>query len=149
MKEKIEKFSDFWSSWTPVMLSLLRIMSALLLLQHGMSKILKFPYNPSYDNIKIFSLVWFAGMLELVFGSLLTLGLFTRVAAFVLSGEMAFAYFMGHFPRNFIPLLNNGNLAVMYCFVFFYLAFAGPGPWSIDAMRARGREPQLRTSAAE
>src|SRR5436190_7123656 len=93
MKEKIEKFSDFWSSWTPIVLSLLRIMSALVLLQHGMSKILKFPHNPNYDNLKIFSLIWFAGMLELVFGSLLTLGLFTRVAAFVLSGEMAFAYF--------------------------------------------------------
>jgi putative oxidoreductase len=135
MRAKIEKFTGFWSNWTPSVLSLLRIMSALLLLQHGTSKILKFPHNPNYDNIKVFSLIWFAGMLELVFGSLLTVGLFTRIAAFVLSGEMAFAYFMGHFPRHFIPILNNGNLAVLYCFVFFYLAFAGPGPWSIDQMR--------------
>jgi putative oxidoreductase len=118
-------------------LSLLRIMTALLLLQHGMSKILKFPHNPNYDNLQIFSLIWFAGMLELIFGSLVAVGLFTRCAAFVLSGEMAFAYFMGHFPRHFIPILNNGNLAILYCFVFFYIAFAGPGPWSIDAAMKR------------
>ena len=92
--------------------------------------------------LPVFGLIWFAGFLELVFGSLLTVGLFTRVAAFVLSGEMAFAYFIGHAPRHFIPLLNNGNLAVLYCFVFFYLAFAGSGPWSVDAMKAQGRLAQ-------
>ena len=139
MRKKIEKFTHSWSNWTPHVLSLLRIMSALLVLQHGTAKILKFPYNPNYDNLPIFGLIWFAGMLELVFGSLLAVGLFTRVAAFVLSGEMAFAYFIGHAPRHFVPILNNGNLAVLYCFVFFYLAFAGPGPWSVDAMKSSRR----------
>jgi putative oxidoreductase len=137
MRTKLETFNDFWSSWTPHVLSLLRIMSALLVLQHGTAKLLKFPYNPSYDGIQVLSLIWFAGLLELVFGSMLAVGFFTRFAAFVLSGEMAFAYFMGHAPRGFFPLLNNGNLAVLYCFVFFYLAFAGPGPWSVDAMARR------------
>lgn len=138
-KFKVEKFVDFWTGWTPIVLSLLRMVSALLVLQHGTSKILKFPHNPNYDNLKIFSLIWFAGALELVFGSMLAAGFFTRFAAFVLSGEMAFAYFLSHAPRSFLPIVNNGNLAVLYCFVFFYLAFAGPGPWSIDAMRPRGR----------
>jgi putative oxidoreductase len=137
VRQRVEKFRDVWAEWTPTVLSLLRIMTALLLLQHGMSKILKFPHNPNYDNLQIFSLIWFAGMLELIFGSLVAVGLFTRCAAFVLSGEMAFAYFMGHFPRHFIPILNNGNLAILYCFVFFYIAFAGPGPWSIDAAMKR------------
>jgi putative oxidoreductase len=137
LRQKVEKFTDVWTEWTPTVLSLLRIMSALLLLQHGMSKIFKFPYNQNYDNLQVFSLIWFAGLLELIFGTLVGIGLFTRVAAFMLSGEMAFAYFMGHFPRHFIPILNNGNLAIMYCFVFFYIAFAGPGPWSVDAAMKR------------
>ncbi len=137
VRQRVGKFTDFWTSWTPTVLSVLRIMSALLLLQHGMSKILKFPHNPNYDNLQVFSLIWFAGMLELIFGALVAVGLFTRCAAFVLSGEMAFAYFMGHFPRAFIPILNNGNLAILYCFVFLYIAFAGPGPWSIDAALGR------------
>ena len=113
-----------------------------MVLQHGMAKIIGFPHNPRYDGLQLFSLIWFAGFLELIFGSLLAVGLFTRIAAFVLSGEMAFAYFISHAPRAFLPIVNAGNLAVLYCFVFFYLAFAGPGPWSLDAMlqrRARAR----------
>jgi putative oxidoreductase len=139
MRQRVEKFTDFWTSWTPSVLSLLRVMSALLILQHGCSKILGFPHNPNYDNLKAFSLIWFAGMLELVFGTLVGIGLFTRVAAFVLSGEMAFAYFIGHFPRGFLPIVNAGNLAALYCFVFFYIAFAGAGPWSVDTAMKRGQ----------
>ena len=134
MRKKIEKFNDAWTVWTPTVLSLLRVMAALLVLQHGMAKNIGFPHNPRYDGLQWFSLIWFAGFLELVFGSLLAVGLFTRLAAFVLSGEMAFAYFISHAPRAFLPIVNAGNLAVLYCFVFFYLAFAGPGPWSLDAM---------------
>lgn len=134
MRKRIEQLNDAWTAWTPTVLSILRIMAALLILQHGMAKIIGFPYNPRYDGLQWFSLIWFAGMLELIFGSLLAVGLFTRIAAFILSGEMAAAYFMSHAPRAFLPIVNAGELAALYCFVFFFLAFAGPGPWSIDAM---------------
>ena len=141
MRKKIEKFHDAWSAWTPTVLSVLRIMAALLVLQHGMAKVIGFPHNPRYDGLQLFSLIWFARFLELIFGSLLAVGLFTRIAAFVLAGEMAFAYFISHAPRAFLPIVNAGNLAVLYCFVFFYLAFAGPGPWSLDAIIKRGMRP--------
>jgi putative oxidoreductase len=120
-------------AWTPRMLSVLRIMTALLFLAHGTSKYFGFPAN--LGNIPMFSLYGIAGLIELVFGTLLLLGLFSRIAAFILSGEMAFAYFIGHAPQSFYPLLNNGEPAVLFCFIFLYLAFAGPGPWSLDAMR--------------
>lgn len=129
-----KKFEETWASYTPYVLSLLRIISGLLILQHGMGKHLKFPYVASYDGIATFSLPWFAGVFELVLGALVLLGLFTRPAAFILSGTMAFAYFIGHAPRGFFPILNNGNLAILYCFVFFYLSFAGGGPLSLDAI---------------
>jgi len=115
------------------MLSVLRIMTALLFLAHGTSKYFGFPV--SIGEIKMLSLFGVAGLIELVFGTLLTLGLFSRLAAFILSGEMAFAYFIGHAPKSFFPLANNGEPAVLFCFIFLYLAFAGPGPWSIDTMR--------------
>jgi putative oxidoreductase len=125
--------------WSPQLLSVLRIMTALLILQHGMGKILGFPPNPAYAGVQLVSLIGAAGMIELIGGTLLLLGLFTRPAAFILSGELAFAYFIGHWPRGFFPILNAGTLAVLYCFIFLYLAAAGPGPWSLDRI-LRGKD---------
>jgi putative oxidoreductase len=123
------------TSFAPQVLSLLRIIAALLLMQYGAAKILGFPHVQMFQGVQIFSLYGLSGLLELIGGFLLLIGLFTRPVAFILSGEMAAAYFIGHFPKGFIPLLNGGNEAVIYCFVFFYIFFAGPGPWSVDAVR--------------
>jgi len=123
---------SFWRTLAPHFLSLLRLMAGLLLLEYGTMKILQFPYAEYFANIAPFSLIWFAGLLELVGGALVTVGLFTRCAAFVLSGEMAFAYFIGHAPHGFYPALNEGIPAVLFCFVFLYLSAAGGGPWSLD-----------------
>src|ERR1700694_1709392 len=118
-------------SWTPRALAVLRIVTAYLFLQHGTSKLLGFPLGGMSDALPLFSLIGFAGVLELVGGLLVLLGLFTRPAAFVLSGEMAFAYFIGHASEGHVltPILNGGELAVLYCFVFLYLAVAGAGAW--------------------
>jgi putative oxidoreductase len=125
--------------WRPHLLSVLRIMSGLLLLQHGTAKLLKFPLVPPLANVPISSLGGIAGVIELIGGVLLVVGLFTRPTAFVLSGTMAAAYFLAHAGRNFFPILNGGELAALYCFTFLYLAAAGGGPWSLDAMvRRRG-----------
>lgn len=126
---------DFPDRYFPHMLSALRIMGALLLLQHGLSKLFGFPV--AMTSPPMFSLYWTAGVIELVFGVLLLVGLFTRCAAFVLSGEMASAYFIGHAPKSFYPLANNGEVAVLFCFVFLTLAFGGGGPWSLDALRRK------------
>lgn len=125
------------TSWAPRLLSVLRIMAGLLFLQHGTAKHLKFPVVPNFAKLDPTSMPGIAGYLELVGGVLLILGLFTRCTAFVLSGLMAVAYFMAHNPRGFFPILNAGELAVLYCFVFLYIAAAGAGPWSIDAMRRK------------
>jgi putative oxidoreductase len=120
----------------PMVLSIFRIMVGLLLFQYGVAKLLKFPVLPYFANIP--PLIAVAGWLELVLGALLIVGLFTRPVAFILSGEMAFAYFMGHMFKGatpvFIPLLNGGNAAILFCFACLYLACAGGGPWSLDAM---------------
>ena len=121
--------------FSPYLLSVLRIMTALLLLQHPTAKFFKFPHVAMFDNLQLFSLSGIAGMIELVGGILLLLGLFTRPVAFILSGELAFAYFIGHAPRGFFPLTNGGEPAVLFCFIFLYLAAAGGGAWSIDALR--------------
>jgi putative oxidoreductase len=126
------------STWSPYLQSVLRIMSGLLFLEHGSSKLLGFPPSAMPGPVHLFSMVGFSGILELVGGILLAIGLFTRVTAFILSGEMAVAYFMVHFPQGFLPLVNKGELAVLYCFVFLYLAAAGGGPWSLDRLRHRG-----------
>ncbi|HWV98001.1 MAG TPA: DoxX family protein [Xanthobacteraceae bacterium] len=120
--------------WQPAVLSLLRFMSGLLLLQHGTGKILGFPTLANFANLQIGSMVGIAGLIELIGGALLVVGLFTRSAAFIASGMTAVAYFMVHAPKGFFPILNGGELAALYCFVFFYLVFAGGGPISIDAM---------------
>ena len=120
--------------WAPRMLSILRIVAALIFFEHGTQKLLGFP--PSDGAPAFLSLSWTAGIFELIGGALLILGLFTRPVAFVLSGVMAFAYWLVHAPQNFFPVNNGGDAAILYCFVFLYFVFAGPGPWSIDAMRA-------------
>ncbi len=125
------------SAWAPRLLSILRIMTGLLFLQHGTAKLLKLPVIPMFANLSLTSPPGIAGILELVGGVLMILGLFTRSVAFVLSGLMAVAYFMAHAPRGFYPILNAGELAILYCFVFLYIAAAGPGPWSVDAARRK------------
>lgn len=117
--------------YAPYVLSIVRIVAALLFFEHGLSRLLGFP-SP-LPTPALFSLYWFAGAIELAGGALLALGLFTRVAAFIMSGEMAFAYFLSHAPHGFFPILNRGDGAILYCFIFFYIAFAGAGPWSLDA----------------
>jgi putative oxidoreductase len=121
------------AAWTPRALSVLRIVAGLLIIQHGMGKIIGFPAFAAYANVQPLSLIGAAGFIELIGGALLVLGLFTQPAAFILSGEMAVAYFMSHAPKDFFPLVNGGTLAIMYCFTFLYLATAGAGPWSLDA----------------
>jgi putative oxidoreductase len=123
------------ASWAPRVLSVLRIVTALLFLSHGTAKILHLPALPQFAALIPGSLSWIAGVLELVGGALLTIGLFSRATAFVLSGEMAFAYFLSHARRGLLPIGNGGELAALYCFVFLYLWAAGPGPWSLDARR--------------
>jgi putative oxidoreductase len=127
----------FLKGWTPQLLSVFRIIVALLFLEHGTAKFFQFPHVPMYDGVTLTSLAGIAGVLELVGGLLLAVGLFSSVTAFILSGEMAVAYFLVHAPNGFFPILNAGELAIVYCFAFLYLAAAGPGPWSVDAMRAK------------
>ena len=124
------------SAWRPCVLSVVRIVSAFLLMQHGGQKLLGFPV-PQRNPFDLFSLSGVAGVLELFGGALLLVGLFTRPVAFLLCGLMAFAYFIAHAPRGFWPIANGGELAIMYCFMFFYLTFAGGGSWSIDRIRRR------------
>jgi putative oxidoreductase len=122
-------------TWQPRLLGLLRIATALLLLQHGTAKLLGFPHIAMFDNLSLLSLVGFAGVLEFAGGILLLLGIYTRPVAFILSGEMAVAYFIAHAQKNFFPVLNQGELAALYCFVFLYLAVAGGGAWSLTRDR--------------
>jgi putative oxidoreductase len=113
------------------MLSVLRIVVALVYLQHGLQKMIGFPPTRMAPP-ETFSLIWYAGVIETIGGTLLVLGLLTRPAAFIVAGQLAFVYFIGHFPRGFWPAVNGGNLAIAYCFTFLYIFFAGPGPWSLD-----------------
>lgn len=124
----------FLSPYTPQLLSLLRFMSGLLLLQHGMTKYLGIPES-AMTGASPFTPGGAAGVLELVGGALLVVGLFTRPVAFILSGMLAVAYFYAHAPQGSYPLLNGGELAVLYCFTFLYLAAAGGGPISVDRLR--------------
>jgi putative oxidoreductase len=125
-------------TWTPRVLSVLRIMAGLLFLQYGLSKYFGFPAHPPV-NFSMVSLLGLAGAIELIGGLLLVAGLFSREAAFIMSGEIAVAYFMRRAPNGFFPQVNGGGLEVLFCFVFLYLCFAGPGPWSIDAVRVPRR----------
>lgn len=122
------------SKWQPAGLSLFRFISGLMLFQYGVAKILKIPAESPFAKVELISLYGAAGTIELILGGLLILGLFTRPVAFILSGEMAFAYFISHAPRSFFPVVNNGSLAIELCFACLYLATAGGGPISLDAM---------------
>ncbi|HKH00550.1 MAG TPA: DoxX family protein [Bradyrhizobium sp.] len=130
----MDKINKTLAAGEPIVLSIFRIMTGLLLFQFGVAKLLKFPAVPMFEKVEVLSLFGVAAMFELVFGGLLILGLFSRLAAFILCGEMAVAYFIGHFPKGFIPLLNGGNLAILFCFSCLFLTCAGGGPWSLDAM---------------
>ena len=143
------------ASWSPKVLSLLRFITGLLFLEHGLQKVLHFPPPPPPPPVaagvaaaaktavvaagpslaKILGPA--SGPIELVGGILLVIGLFSRAAAFICAGEMAFAYFLAHAPRSVYPILNGGDAAILYCFIFFYLVFSGPGPISLDAMMKR------------
>jgi putative oxidoreductase len=122
------------TSFAPHVRSILRIVAALIFMAHGTQKLLNFPAHPT-GGPEWFTLSWTAGVLELFGGALLVIGLWTRPTAFVLSGLMAFAYFIAHAPRDFYPVLNGGDAAILYCFVFLYFVFAGGGPLSVDAAR--------------
>jgi putative oxidoreductase len=135
----MDKLDALFAKYQPLALSLFRFITGLLLFQYGVAKIFKFPVVPMFEKVQVFSLIGTAGMLELVLGGLLMVGLCTRIVAFILSGEMAFAYFIGHFPRGFLPLINNGTAAILFCFACLYLATAGGGPYSLDAMM-RGKK---------
>jgi putative oxidoreductase len=127
------------SIWERRVLSVLRIVVGLVLLQYGLAKLFGWPAVKIFADVKWLSLYGIAGMFELVGGTLLVLGLFTRPVAFILSGEMAAAYFIEHLPVSFFPILSEGDLAVSLCFTFLYLSFAGGGPWSLDAVLRAGK----------
>ena len=123
--------------WAPRALALLRIVTGYLFVQHGTAKLFGAPHVAMFDHLNLFSMIGLAGVLELVGGALVLVGLFVRPTAFILSGEMAVAYFVGHASHGHVllPTLNQGEAAVLYCFVFLFLAAAGGGAWSIDAWR--------------
>jgi putative oxidoreductase len=131
----------FLSTWTPRVQGLLRLVASYLFLQHATAKLFGFPHIAYFDNLQLLSLIGIAGLIELIAGSLLLIGLFARAAAFVLSGEMAFAYFIGHASHGnvLMPMLNQGEPAVLYCFIFLSLAAGGPGAWSVDVARGAAR----------
>ena len=130
--------SPFFSGWTPKVLSVMRAVSAFLFLAHGAQKLFGLPVPPA-SQPELWSLIGLAGILEFFGGLFLLVGLWTRPVAFLLSGQMAVAYFMAHAPKGFWPIANHGELAVLYCFVFFYLSFAGGGDWSLDRLLGGGR----------
>ena len=121
--------------WRPQLLSILRIVTALLFLEHATTKLFGFPAS-QMPVAAAFTFIWWIGVLELVGAALLVVGLFTRIAAFILSGEMAVAYFMAHAPQSFYPLQNGGEAAILFCFVFLYIAAAGPGAWAVHGRQA-------------
>ena len=137
--------STLQTVWSPRLLSILRIVSALIFMEHGTQKLLGFPLSEQAAP-ELLSLGGISGILELVGGVLLVLGLFTRPVAFILSGMMAVAYWYAHAPQDFFPVNNGGDAAILYCFVFLYLFAAGPGPWSLDAwLRSKG-QPATRAA---
>ncbi len=134
--------------WAPRVLSIVRFVVGLCFFEHGLSKLFGFPHVPMFDHLHVFSLIGLQGVIELVGGALVCIGLFTRSAAFILSGDMAVAYFMVHVPKNFFPVLNGGDAAILYCVIFFYIFFAGPGPWSLDYLLLRAASSEEVSSSA-
>ncbi len=133
-------FEPSRSPWTGRMLSILRIVAGAVFITFGTMKVFNYPPLPQgMPPIPLMSQAGIAGVLEIIGGPLITLGLFTRPVAFILAGEMAVAYFQGHYPQSFWPSVNMGTPAILYCFLYLYLVFAGAGPWSLDAMIARNR----------
>src|SRR5215467_10841520 len=131
------------------MLSILRIMVGLLYMEHGLAKVLDFPHQPTHAPYALFTInPGLQGLLELIGGLLIALGLFTRTVAFILAGNMAVAYYMVHAPRGFFPLLNGGELAIVYCFAFLYFWVAGGGEWSLDRLRVSASAPAASASRA-
>jgi putative oxidoreductase len=124
---------------TPYLQSVLRMTAALSFMTHGTQKLFGMPVTEPRATVELFSQIGLAGVLETFGGLLLLVGLFTRPVAFILSGEMAVAYFQAHFPRNFWPILNGGEPAYLFCFIWLFFAAAGPGPWSLDALLRRSR----------
>ena len=135
-------------TWRPHALSILRIVAALVILQYGLAKLVGWPVVKMFENLPLLSLFGIAGIFELVGGTLLLLGLFTRPVAFVLAGEMAVAYFTTHARMSPYPQISMGVPAILNCFIFLYLVAAGAGPWSIDAMIARSRRPRIVANQA-
>jgi len=133
--------------WAPELRSVLRIVAAFLFIAHGAQKLFVWPVLQPRDPAALGSLTGIAGIIELVGGALMLVGLFSRPVAFILAGQMAVAYFKAHAPQNFWPILNRGELAVLYCFVWLYFSAAGPGPWSIDAMIRRPKKLKIPVPA--
>jgi putative oxidoreductase len=123
---------EWTSKYSPILLSVLRIMTGLQFIQHGTGKLFHFPYFALYAHTQLMSLDGAAGVMELVFGIMIVVGFYSRIAAFLCSGEMAIGYFMVHAPKSFFPLTNNGDSAVMFCFIFLYLVAAGPGSIALN-----------------
>ncbi len=142
---------DALQEWSPYLLSVLRIVAGLLFLQHGSAKLLHVPHQAMFDHLQLMSLMGVQGIIEIAGGILLAVGLFSRPVAFILSGDMAVAFFIAHYPHGWLPILNGGDLAVLFSFVYLYLWAAGPGPWSLDAMlfgnRAASPAPVTRVGA--
>lgn len=134
-KEFLMQKNTHLDCWSPYALGLLRVITALLFLAHGVQKFWGFPAPSASGIVQPFTIFWFGGMLELLGGLFLMVGFLTRPTAFVVSGMMAVAYWMFHFPKNIFPILNGGDASILYCFIFLYLVFAGPGAWSIDGLR--------------
>jgi putative oxidoreductase len=129
--------SSVFARFAPYLLGVLRIVTALLFIEHGTQKLLGFPAMPEPMAVPLLSLFGIAGLIEIVGGALVLVGFLTRPAAFILSGTMAAAYFLEHAPQSFFPASNGGDAAILFCFVFLYLAAAGPGAWSLDGSRSR------------
>jgi putative oxidoreductase len=138
---------NLWLAWEPRMLSVLRFVAGLVFLQTGMAKLFGFPQVAMFAHLHLASLLGVQGVIELVGGALVCIGLFTRPAAFILSGDMAVAYFMAHFPKSFFPAVNGGAAAILYSFIFFYLFVAGAGAWSLDRLLFAPRPARLSATA--
>ena len=139
----MSEVSAFWSKWSPALLSVLRIVVAFLFMEHGAMKLFGYP-GAGDHKVELMSLFGFAGVLEFFGGALILLGLFTRPVAFILSGEMAFAYFTAHLPHGFWPINNHGEDAVMFCFAFLLLVFTGGGPYALESRRSGGARRRIR-----